>query len=121
MHYRVFTKQRICYFRLKAELESNNTVVVHVEWTISRKTDVKDSSGITTKGRDIELKAWEDGKFNTVRKSLADLLSANNETNAGNGTIIFKNAFPKFLKVTSRIIEPVPQLMRSSLREYNIN
>ena len=103
--------------RLKTELESNNTVTVHVEWTISRKTDVKDFSGITTKGRDIKLPAWENGQFNPVRKSLADLLSGNNDTNNGNGTIMLRNAFPKFIKVTSRTTDPVPQLMRSPLRK----
>jgi len=39
---------------LKVELASNTTtVIVHVEWSVSRKTDAKDASGITTTVKDI--------------------------------------------------------------------
>ncbi|XP_043288582.1 piezo-type mechanosensitive ion channel component isoform X3 [Venturia canescens] len=97
--------------RLRMELESNSTVIVHVEWTVARKTDVKDFNGVSTEERDIPLKAWENGQFNPVRKSLADLLLASTDSNSPNGTIVMRNAFPKFLKVTSRTVEPVRQLM----------
>ncbi|KAK9296007.1 hypothetical protein QLX08_009854 [Tetragonisca angustula] len=98
--------------RLIRELEDNSTtVVVHVEWTVSRKTDAKDATGITTKVRDIKLPPYENNEFNPVRRTLADMLSSN-ESTVHNGTIMLQHAFPKFLKVTGRTINLVPQLMR---------
>ncbi|XP_026674428.1 piezo-type mechanosensitive ion channel component isoform X4 [Ceratina calcarata] len=98
--------------RLISELEDNSTtVIVHVEWTVSRKTDAKDVSGITTRVRDVKLPPYVDNEFNPVRKILADTLSSNAST-THNGTILLENAFPKFLKVTGRTIDVVPQLMR---------
>ncbi|XP_017788930.1 PREDICTED: piezo-type mechanosensitive ion channel component [Habropoda laboriosa] len=98
--------------RLIAELEDNSTtVVVHVEWTVSRKTDAKDASGITTKVRDIKLQPFVNEEFNPVRRTLANMLSSD-ESTAHNGTITLKHAFPKFLKVTGRNTDVVPQLMR---------
>lgn len=94
------------------ELEDNSTtVVVHVEWTVSRKTDAKDASGITTKVQDIKLPPFENDEFNPVRQTLANMLSSNNST-VHNGTITLQYAFPKFLKVTGRTTVVVPQLMR---------
>lgn len=86
-------------------------MVVHVEWTVSRKTDVKDATGITTTIRDIELPPFVNGDLNPVRQTLVDML--NEDSNAENATIIFQSAFPKFLKVTARSTSVVPQLMRS--------
>ncbi|KAK1122195.1 hypothetical protein K0M31_009421 [Melipona bicolor] len=98
--------------RLITELEDNSTtVVVHVEWTVSRKTDAKDATGITTKVRDIKLPPYENNEFNPVRRTLADMLSSK-ESMVHNGTIMLQHAFPKFLKVTGRTINLVPQLMR---------
>ncbi|XP_017766739.1 PREDICTED: piezo-type mechanosensitive ion channel component isoform X2 [Eufriesea mexicana] len=98
--------------RLITELEDNSTtVVVHVEWTVSRKTDAKDASGITTKVQDIKLPPFENDEFNPVRQTLANMLSSNNST-VHNGTITLQYAFPKFLKVTGRTTVVVPQLMR---------
>ncbi|XP_076765205.1 piezo type mechanosensitive ion channel component isoform X3 [Xylocopa sonorina] len=98
--------------RLIKELEDNSTTVtIHVEWTVSRKTDAKDASGITTKVRDIKLPPFENGEFNPVRRSLADMLSPE-ESTVHNGTITLESAFPKFLKVTGRTTDVVPQLMR---------
>lgn len=97
---------------MKTELASNTTtIVVHVEWTVSRKTDVKDATGITTTNHDIELLPFVNGEFNTVRQTLVDMLSEN--PSAENATIIFQSAFPKFLKVTARSTSVVHQLMRS--------
>ncbi|XP_076388823.1 piezo type mechanosensitive ion channel component isoform X5 [Megachile rotundata] len=102
--------------RLIAELENNSTtVVVHVEWTVSRKTDAKDATGITTKTRDIKLLPFINDEFNPVRRKLADMLSPEKST-IHNGTIILPNAFPKFLKVTGRNTDVVPQLMHLRLR-----
>ncbi|XP_025268649.1 piezo-type mechanosensitive ion channel component isoform X2 [Camponotus floridanus] len=99
--------------RLKTELASNTTmVVVHVEWTVSRKTDAKDTTGITTTVRDIKLPPLVNGEFNPVRQTLVDML--NEDSNTVNATIIFPSAFPKFLKVTARTTSVVPQLMQSS-------
>lgn len=93
-----------------AELKDNETtVIVHVEWTVSRKTDVKDATGITTTVRDIKLKPYENNEFNPVRETLANILS--NLTVPHNSTIILPYAFPKFLKVTGRTTTIVPQLM----------
>ncbi|KAM0736630.1 Piezo-type mechanosensitive ion channel component 1 [Formica fusca] len=98
--------------RLKTELASNTTtIVVHVEWTVSRKTDVKDATGITTTNHNIELLPFVNGEFNTVRQTLVDMLNEN--PSAENATIIFQSAFPKFLKVTARSTSVVHQLMRS--------
>ncbi|XP_054011749.1 piezo-type mechanosensitive ion channel component isoform X2 [Hylaeus anthracinus] len=102
--------------RLKTELEDNSTtVIVHVEWTVSRKTDAKDASGITTKLRDIPLPPYVDGEFNPVRRTLAEMLSSD-ESTPHNGTITLEYAFPKFLKVTGRTTYVVPQLMRLRTR-----
>ena len=97
---------------MKKELESNSTVTIHVEWSVSRKTDAKDFSGITTTQRDIKLPAYIDGKFNPKRQELVNMLSAENTTNS-NTAVLLRNAIPKFLKVTSRITDVVPQLMRT--------
>nr|XP_031827665.1 piezo-type mechanosensitive ion channel component isoform X1 [Nomia melanderi] len=98
--------------RLKFELEDNSTtVVIHVEWTVSRKTYAKDASEVTTKLRDIQLPPFVDGEFNPVRLKLANMLSTDNST-AHSGTITLPNAFPKFLKVTSLTTDVVPQLMQ---------
>lgn len=78
---------------------------------MSRKTDAKDATGITTKVRDINLPPYENNEFNPVRRTLADMLSSN-ESTVHNGTIMLQHAFPKFLKVTGRTIDLVPQLMR---------
>jgi len=61
--------------------------------------------------RDIELPPYVNEKFNPVRQTLIDIL--NDKANATNATIILQSAFPKFLKVTGRITNVVPQLMRS--------
>ncbi|XP_076240297.1 piezo type mechanosensitive ion channel component [Calliopsis andreniformis] len=103
--------------RLKTELEDNSTIVtVHVEWTVSRKTDAKDASGITTTVRDIQLLPYVNGQFNPTRKTLADMLLTNTSSNQ-NGTILLPNAFPKFLKVTGRTTDVVPQLMNLPTRD----
>ncbi|XP_043467298.1 piezo-type mechanosensitive ion channel component isoform X4 [Leptopilina heterotoma] len=105
--------------RLKNELESNSSVTVHVEWTVSRKTDAKDFSGITSTQRDIKIPAYVDGNFNPQRQQLIDLLSVGNGTNSNsNSSLQLLNAFPKFLKVTNRITDVVPQLMRTPLLPY---
>lgn len=93
-------------------------VVVHVEWTVSRKTDAKDATGITTTVRDIKLPPSVNGEFNPVRQTLVDMLNEN--PNTVNATIIFPSAFPKFLKVTARTTSVVPQLMQSRYsRKHN--
>ncbi|XP_072762715.1 piezo-type mechanosensitive ion channel component isoform X11 [Anoplolepis gracilipes] len=98
--------------RLKTELGSNTTtVIVHVEWTVSRKTDAKDASGITTTVRDIKLPPFVNGEFNPIRQTLVDML--NEDPNRVNASILFQNAFPKFLKVTARSTSVVWQLMQS--------
>ncbi|XP_076679384.1 piezo type mechanosensitive ion channel component isoform X2 [Andrena cerasifolii] len=104
--------------RLKAELIDNSTtVVVHVEWTVSRKTDAKDASGVTTKIQDIHLLPFVNGTFNPARQTLADMLSANASSTNTNSTITLLNVFPKFLKVTGRTTDVVPQLMRLPSRD----
>ncbi|XP_051158273.1 piezo-type mechanosensitive ion channel component-like isoform X4 [Leptopilina boulardi] len=108
--------------RLKNELESNSSVTVHVEWTVSRKTDAKDFSGVTSTQRDIKLPAYVDGNFNPQRQKLIDMLSVGNSTNLNfNSSLQLLNAFPKFLKVTNRITDVVPQLMRTQLLPYLMN
>ncbi|XP_061939821.1 piezo-type mechanosensitive ion channel component isoform X3 [Apis cerana] len=96
--------------KLIEELRDNETtVIVHVEWTVSRRTDAKDATGITTTIRDIKLKPYENKEFNPVREMLANILS--NLTIPHTSTIILPYAFPKFLKVTGRTTTIVPQLM----------
>ncbi|XP_018306932.1 piezo-type mechanosensitive ion channel component isoform X7 [Mycetomoellerius zeteki] len=96
--------------RLIAELASNTTTIsVHVEWAVSRKTDIKDASGITVTDRNITLPAYVNGEFNPVRQTLVDMLSK--DPGATNATVLLQSAFPKFLKVTARTISVVTQLM----------
>lgn len=104
---------------MKAELASNiTTVIVHVEWTVSRKTDAKDATGITTTIRDIKLPPFVNGEFNPVRQTLVDMLKE--DPSAVNASITLQGAFPKFLKVTARTVNVVPQLMRGRrLCKYN--
>ncbi|XP_043794747.1 piezo-type mechanosensitive ion channel component isoform X2 [Apis laboriosa] len=100
------------------ELRDNETtVIIHVEWTVSRKTDAKDSTGITTTVRDIKLKPYENKEFNPVRETLANILS--NLTIPHTSTIILPYAFPKFLKVTGRTTTIVPQLMMPKWMEID--
>ncbi|XP_018376715.1 PREDICTED: piezo-type mechanosensitive ion channel component isoform X8 [Trachymyrmex cornetzi] len=97
--------------RLIAELASNTTTItVHVEWAVSRKTDIKDASGITVTDHNITLPAYVNGEFNPVRQTLVDMLSK--DPGATNATVILQSAFPKFLKVTARTISVVTQLMK---------
>ncbi|XP_018346601.1 PREDICTED: piezo-type mechanosensitive ion channel component isoform X2 [Trachymyrmex septentrionalis] len=97
--------------RLIAELASNTTTIsVHVEWAVSRKTDIKDASGITVTDHNITLPAYVNGEFNPVRQTLVDMLSK--DPGATNATVILQSAFPKFLKVTARTINVVTQLMK---------
>ncbi|XP_015127425.1 piezo-type mechanosensitive ion channel component isoform X5 [Diachasma alloeum] len=98
--------------RLRLELESNATLTFHIEWTVSRKTDVKDSTGVTSTPRNIKIPAWINGEFNPLRKNLAELLGPDPPPNVANVSIPVRNVFPKFLKVTNRITAEVPQLMR---------
>ncbi|XP_063977086.1 piezo-type mechanosensitive ion channel component isoform X4 [Diachasmimorpha longicaudata] len=98
--------------RLRLELESNATLMFHIEWTVSRKTDVKDSTGVTSTPRNIKIPAWINGEFNPLRKNLAELLGPDPPPNVANVSIPVRNVFPKFLKVTNRITAEVPQLMR---------
>lgn len=109
----------VTFFRLKTEVASNTTTVtIHVEWTVSRKTDAKDTSEVTTTVRNIELLPYVNGEFNPVRQTLVDMLNEN--SNATNATIILRSAFPKFLKVTARTTSVVRQLMQPlRLRKYN--
>lgn len=78
---------------------------------MSRKTDAKDASGVTTTVNDIKLPPFVNDEFNPVRKTLANMLSPD-ESTVHNGTITLQHAFPKFLKVTGRTTNIVPQLMR---------
>ncbi|XP_043493596.1 piezo-type mechanosensitive ion channel component isoform X2 [Polistes fuscatus] len=97
--------------KLMMELKSDADVFVHIEWTVCRKTNVKDSTGISTSHRDVPLPAFINGEFNPTRKTLADMLSVDS-VNSSNATIIIPFSFPKFLKVTSRATDYVPQLMK---------
>ncbi|XP_046586932.1 piezo-type mechanosensitive ion channel component isoform X2 [Neodiprion lecontei] len=101
--------------RLKAELNSSLTVTVHVEWSVARKTDVKDASEIATTPHDIQLPAMIDGQPNRLRLALLRMLTLQNQTTDGSSvsseTITLSYAFPKFLKVTNRLTDVVPQLM----------
>ncbi len=101
------------------ELISNTTTIsIHVEWAVSRKTDIKDASGITVTDHNITLPAYVNGEFNPVRQTLVDMLSK--DPGATNATVILQNAFPKFLKVTARSISVVTQLMEPlRLRKHN--
>jgi len=109
----------IIFIRLIEELISNTTTIsVHVEWAVSRKTDIKDASGITVTDHNITLPAYVNGEFNPVRQTLVDMLSK--DPGATNATVILQNAFPKFLKVTARSISVVTQLMEPlRLRKHN--
>ncbi|XP_066587552.1 piezo-type mechanosensitive ion channel component [Prorops nasuta] len=102
--------------RLIEELESPNTVIFHIEWTVSRKTDAKDSSGVTTSMRNVEMPAIIGDQPNPMRETLIEML--NGSTNA---TVTLPNALPKFLKVTSRTTNVVPQLMTSPHLTTNNN
>lgn len=103
---------------MKKELASNTTVPIYVEWTVSRRTYAKDATGITTTVRDIKLLPFVNGEFNPIRQTLVEMLSEN--FSVTNATIVLESAFPKFLKVTARTIDTVPQLMKPlALRKYN--
>lgn len=88
---------------------STQLMKVHVDWTVSRKTDVKESTGITKSRRDISLPALINGELNPTRKSIAQMLDGN--STSANATINLRNAFPKFIKVTSLTTSVVSQLM----------
>jgi len=55
-----------------------------VEWTVSRKTDVKDATSVTV--RDIKLSPFVNRKFNPVRQTLVYMLNEN--PGATNATIL---------------------------------
>lgn len=95
-------------------MKSPADVVVHIEWTVSRKTDIKDSTGKTTNSYDVILPADINGEPNPARKTLVDMLITNGSIPSNNATIIIPHLFPKFLKVTSRSTDVVPQLMQLS-------
>ncbi|XP_018407088.1 PREDICTED: piezo-type mechanosensitive ion channel component [Cyphomyrmex costatus] len=95
--------------RLVAELASNTTTIVHVEWAVSRKTNMKDANGITITDHNVTLPAYVNGEFNPVRQTLVDMLSK--DPGATNATVTLQSAFPKFLKVTAKTTSFVRQLM----------
>lgn len=96
----------IFYRRLIKELDSSADVVVHIEWTVSRTTNVKDLSGITTSHHNVVLLPTD-----PTRRILADMLTVNG-LSPSNSTIIIPYSFPKFLKVTSKTTDVVRQLMK---------
>ncbi|KAF7992315.1 hypothetical protein HCN44_001640 [Aphidius gifuensis] len=99
--------------RLKLELEKNTTMQIHIEWSVSRQTHVKELSDTTIKTRKIEFPAYIDGKLNQDRQNLIKMLTNNSEQNNFNTTIVLQNVFPKFLKVTNQNVDPVSQLMHN--------
>ncbi|XP_043673445.1 piezo-type mechanosensitive ion channel component isoform X1 [Vespula pensylvanica] len=105
--------------RLIKELDSSADVVVHIEWTVSRTTNVKDLSGITTSHHNVVLLPTD-----PTRRILADMLTVN-ELSPSNSTIIIPYSFPKFLKVTSKTTDVVRQLMKlpssQSLNEEDVD
>ncbi|XP_057329611.1 piezo-type mechanosensitive ion channel component isoform X5 [Microplitis mediator] len=102
--------------QLRNELKSNITMSIHIEWTVSRKTDVKDFSGISTTPNIIPLPAYVDGEFNPLRTNLSILLSSDNDN--PNVTLSLPSVFPKFLKVTSRNTSVVEQLLHIPSQNY---
>nr|XP_050856682.1 piezo-type mechanosensitive ion channel component isoform X4 [Vespula vulgaris] len=105
--------------RLIKELDSSADVVVHIEWTVSRTTNVKDLSGITTSHHNVVLLPTD-----PTRRILADMLTVNG-LSPSNSTIIIPYSFPKFLKVTSKTTDVVRQLMKlpssQSLNEEDVD
>ncbi|KAK0162943.1 hypothetical protein PV327_006669 [Microctonus hyperodae] len=97
--------------KLRQDLLSNETMVIMIEWSVSRKTDVKELSDTSNDQRAIELKPYIHNEFNPIRKSLADILASNAENS--NASVVLNNAFPKFIKVTSRKITVSRPLMYS--------
>lgn len=91
-------------------------MTIHVEWAVSRKTDAKDASETTTTQRDIQLPYMVDGMKNPQRQTLLEMLEQQNKNPTPDkptvGPIKLTSAFPKFLKVTNRITDVVPQLMK---------
>ncbi|XP_044597083.1 piezo-type mechanosensitive ion channel component isoform X3 [Cotesia glomerata] len=102
--------------QLKNELKSNITMNIHVEWAVSRKTDAKDFSGISTTPNIIPLPAYVNGEFNPIRTNLSLLLSSENDN--PNVTLSLPHVFPKFLKITSRNTSVVEQLMHAPTQIY---
>ena len=88
-------------------------ITIHMEWTVSRKTNAKDLNGITTSVRKIQLPPKINEEFNPARKNLTKLITLNAPEEANETVIYLKNLFPKFLKVTAKSALPVGQLMKT--------
>lgn len=103
--------------RLRQELEKNTTMQIHIEWSVARRTHVKELSDVTVKTRQIEFPAYVDGALNPDRQNLIKILANNPDPSVVNTTIVLQNVFPKFLKVTNQNVDPVPQLMHTDYTE----
>ncbi|KAJ8687309.1 hypothetical protein QAD02_023103 [Eretmocerus hayati] len=105
--------------RLIDELNSDNEMVIHVEWTVIRDPPTKDMSGVTTKMKDVVLPPKIDGVQNPTRRDLIEAINGDEISQSRTGDIIeykkrsvlLKNVLPMFVKVTSRDMTVVPQLM----------
>ncbi|XP_023248310.1 piezo-type mechanosensitive ion channel component isoform X2 [Copidosoma floridanum] len=100
--------------RLKEELLSNNSMTIYVEWSVTRDPISKEVSGTTSQVRNIDLPPYlSDGSINPVRQGLLDALNelSDNNRTVESKSVLLENALPMFLKVTSRGISEVMQLM----------
>jgi hypothetical protein len=111
---------------------SDNIITIHVEWRVSRKPASKDASGVTSNMRDIWLEPYVNNTMNPVRKKLIELINVHgenteftgnnstelepngavNQFKANNNSVVLQYLLPMFLKVTSKTINVVPQLMK---------
>lgn len=103
-------------FRLKAELNSENDMTIHVDWTITRKPASKEASGVVSTPWTVALPAKIGNEKNPTRinllHALGDKFENDNTSILTNHSqeVLLKKALPMFLKVTARGSFVVPQL-----------
>ncbi|XP_017768658.1 PREDICTED: piezo-type mechanosensitive ion channel component isoform X3 [Nicrophorus vespilloides] len=83
--------------RLVEEVESNNTLTVHLTYHISHKSNSKEDPGIMRDEIKLEIPAFEDNKTNPIRQNLLNMLKKNKSE-----PVLLTYIMPKFVKVTSR-------------------
>jgi len=99
-----------------AEVESNNTVVLRLQYEISHKTNSKEEQPILRGDVELELKPYINDEINPIR---ADILKMLNRGNADPVLLLY--IMPKFIKVTNRgTLTVVEQLMDNDPKIDNI-
>ncbi|XP_015835795.1 piezo-type mechanosensitive ion channel component isoform X15 [Tribolium castaneum] len=94
--------------RMVAEVSSNDSLKIRLEYKVSHKTSKPEDSGVIPDNVEIQVPAAINGKPNVMRQNLLQMLKGNKSASP----MILEDILPKFLKVTNRgTAKSISQLM----------